>query len=397
MRKTLSLSVAIVATAFTGLVGAQQEPTVDVLVAVGPGVSGTDAVTAAFDLNLRANSIMASSDMADRSYRFRPYVVQADYDLGAGAYSRQAVDFITDMDDLLLTSARETGSLTLPPDVAGFDLVVLLVEDMVSYLDPTKRACGAADTFFDSEVPVVFGLDPGNPQNSNSRFGIVLNYHPDCINSVSKVIAHEIGHIMGGDHQFLLPGDSCPDDPGDCLPNWPVIHNHPAIFYGGALNFVAQSTVMGASVSYPMTLRYSTSEPGKTISGGYDAGDSTKDMVRVFDTTWEQVAAYRPYPSSPVECDLTIEFVGCNGPVSGYIVTAGLFGYDVYLADYDMQYPGSTIWTDIYEGALTCPAAVLNPGTWLRALLYTTSGSSECTIYVPTTQNCDPNEGPWGY
>lgn len=206
-----SFSVVLVSLVFASRV-AVAEVTIDVLVAVAPGVSSDSATISAqlsaFMANVHDNSgIGITSPTGAKTYRFRPYLIPALYPFGSTVDSKVAHAWLEGIEnavtstDPVLKTARNTGDLTITLGVEAYDLVVLVVPEMYAPGSTSSYDCGRADVLY--SFP--YGFDPIDDDADIKKFSIVISDSPSCRLNREIVIAHELGHILGGDHQLNTP------------------------------------------------------------------------------------------------------------------------------------------------------------------------------------------------
>ena len=359
---------------------------IDVLVALAPEVYDQNPAIVAGQLEILMKAALVKSSLLGHDVNFRPFIVPSSYPYGNSGSGSQALSFIVNGNDSILNIAREGGGFTIDAEgIEAYDLVVLVVErlEKTDQNGVKKQQCGFGSLFYIGNLR----LSPMDSENPDKRFGIVLS--DECEDHFDTAIAHELGHVLGGDHQVgsAVVTDSNEPPPLDEIP---VDYNHP-IFHeagSGSTGIVMAASVMFGKAINSVIAQYSTNSPGATLFGtGFDAGNSKANMISVIDQTWDAVAAYRPIPE-PQACNIRVEFYGCSNNSASNAITATLPGFSVVNADYDLSYNNSS-WFDLFEGILTCPSFSSSASMWARAILTTASGQiSECTVRVPVG-DCD--------
>lgn len=197
---------------------------------------------------------------------------------------------------LAFTAAREG---LVPYSAPGFDLMLMVGWD---FEENGMVDCGL------TERP----LDFSNAFNSEIFAFVVINGVAECSELlVNFVLPHEIGHLLGGEHQVAGGTKE------DTTPNIPVMYNHPVFTPDdytvlASPGFVPDLTKLHRQYSNPGN----GTLPGTTIP----AGSATEDNHRLFtETTWDMVAAYRPLPLPPVVMG-DAEYAGCNGNFGLFLI-----------------------------------------------------------------------------
>lgn len=124
---------------------------------------------------------------------------------------------------------------------------------------------------------------------------------------------------------------------------------------------------------------------------GNPQGHAGRDPFYDVDTD-SKIGVYNLYgqpPGSPPPgpCTLTFVYGECFGQTANPRVTVHLPGFGISNVDYDYRF-GTGVWTDIFDGPLTCPSYSTTFATTARAIVTTLQGISQCTVYVPK-QDCD--------
>lgn len=384
---------------------AESANSVDVLVAAAPDVDA-DVYVVATELSTHMTVIHSNSLMLDKVYRFRPYILPTTYPYGTTGTGAQALAFVTNETDPSLNSARETANLSVSLGVPAYDLVILVVKVLKDDYDPTKYLCGYASLFYGGNL----SLDPMDSSNPSTRYGLVLSDSPACRLNRRKTIAHELGHVFGGDHQLPGVGDThLTDDDSPYFPTEkvgalqvPASNNHPMIhrFPDGTKEY---TTVMSGSASFPWVPQYSDPANVLVTNSSKVAGDSTANMKRIIEKTWENVAAYRPLQTE--DCTLIFgRMCGLPAHITQAFITATpmLTGHTILNMDIDYRIGVSGPWNDMYNGPQSCPAIGLdlNSTVSFQALVNTTVGVSICSAVVSpillAPGYCEPPGGGGG-
>jgi len=235
-----------------------QQP-VDVFVAMSPGSFQGNSIFISGLYEVGMLAVLANSNMLDKQFRFRPYLLVAGVSGSAPHESLDVSNFITSDADFLLSNARDSTDYTVPLTVTSYDLVIVVVESLVSSSNPSNFICGSARVLYDSVNGAIPGSDP--PEN---RFAIVISDSPACRQNRTRLLAHEIGHIFGGDHQAPINGQeldtfSHTDDDDTTIPiNYNF--NHPKVKIGNDGDPVYSTAMGGSGFMFPIQQYSSNSD-----------------------------------------------------------------------------------------------------------------------------------------
>lgn len=251
----------------------------------------------------------------------------------------------------------------------GADLVLMVVPDS------SDSMCGRA-----GKNPLNDDWVPHTVSTNNKdifAFAVIVN-NQNCGPYFTVVVPHEVGHLLYAEHEI---GSSTTDSNGNR--GLPDIRNH------GTRKNSSQHSLMVAQVSAAMFPTLTGVSPFTDSSGLRD------NRAFIMQRSFSVVSRYRQ--PAPGNCNIEFSLSYCQGDTAVGQLTATLGGYSVSLADYDTSLNGG-VWTDIYEGILSCPAlsvpfsgAVSLIG---RGILETDFGTSECTVTIPV-QLCGGQNPPW--
>jgi hypothetical protein len=258
------------------------------------------------------------------------------------------------------------------------DIVIMLtaaLDPIIGTLDPI---CGAVPTGMINNPLIIRA-------NHGLGYAVVAN---NCMQATGLFPAsHEVLHLLYIEHKG-----------GDPFPEFPALaeDNHAATSQvyatAGAVPTDCNPDWTCSNFKNKMSAAGEFFQSNSSFPSG-NSSDSNAKNVLTTKFSWDVVAAYRPIPPPPEDCNLKIEVQCLGGQVSNPLVTAFLPGYTVTSADYDVSFSGGP-WNNIFSGLLTCVSFSNNGVTaTVRATLQTLSGISQCTIPVPLP-NCE-GFNPW--
>lgn len=274
---------------------------------------------------------------------------------------------------------RGSGSQLLE-SVRGLNDVIIMVAEFIQGND-----CGIASPL----------RDKISAENRNVAQYAVVGLQ-GCDEPPGNVLAHELGHLLYLEHELqrdsnnfiLLDGDWPAFPSGSTSVNKPAKKNHG--WWEGPRADNGQRSIMASVTDDQFTFRRFTNGESP-YDGTYE---NTTDVLGIgfpFIGSWDAVSRYRQ--PAPQACNITYEFVGCNGRVPVGILTATLPNYEVSNAKYSVKV-GSGGWVDIFEGILGCFGITAQRYMTARAILTTAFGVSQCTVSVPYPR-CDGGIQPF--
>ena len=370
---------------------AQATDYIDVLVATNSNFnfSSTD-LAEQFEDSL--NISMANSQISNKRFRAVGYNQLSTISTAPGdplvAWGLLANPLI----DQTLHAYRNAPSLHENGVIPAFDVIVLVTNIWAS------AACGFANA--DPE-------DFNAPINSEAYAFIIVTWRPGCLENANLLIPHEMGHILGAEHQPSGTSTCNSSSAADCRPNDPVPYNHPIINVDVEDNVVTASSLM-ISIGDPGVTSPEFSRGGGNLVGPFQefsAGNSAADNRKHFlENTWNIVEAFRPLPLvaaptcgppniivTPLECQ--------NYSTRTFLVTGNLPGYQITSARYEVKVGSNGIWQIILDGLLSCPLFDSGFGFYVKMFFTTPQGIAECQKYVSfpscSGRGGDPPIQPW--
>lgn len=300
---------------------------INVLVALTPAAwNHANPLALALRYEEAMNTALENTGLNDRAVRFYPYPVPTLY---TGSNPYQAITYLINGTDPALKNAREA---VIPLAANGFDLVLMVIDGYDS-----TGICGAATR------PTNFNAS----SNSEQKAFAVIDVNNQCSSIlVDYVIPHEIGHILGAEHQAIGFGGDEPDE----FPGIPVSYNHP-VFTSAAYTVMARPSTVEMNKTH---VQYSRANYGTLPGTAIAAGNSNdRDVYRLFNqTNWNKVAAYRPRKPS-LFCGNY--FLGC--PIgcghSPYMLTWNSSNAN----SYQVQHKQFANWKSYYTGSGTSTLA----------------------------------------
>jgi len=284
--------------------------------------------------------------MTSRLFRVRPYILPTNGAPTGTVLNSDGLDYIVDLENQLLTQARENASNTIPIEVTSYDLVVLVVYELTN--SQGQVTCGAARGIDDSAT----GFAPIAFRAADRKFAIVVS--AGCSGQMQETIAHELGHIFGGDHQTAING--VPIDPtnDDSTPNDPSPYNHPVVYLKPDGSLDATSVLLGKVGGGPREIQYSSDSAGHNLYGtSYPSGNNEANMKDIIYWMWDYVAAYRPYPQSPSPLVFAIPCYCIYK--SGYQeMTWTSSDWTLPGQSFEVQRQSGSGWLPVYEGGSEC-------------------------------------------
>ena len=341
--KNLAALIALAFTIATPRILFAQNIDVAVLFSSDTSFSNFEKVQKTAEFQLLANA--ASADVpGNLSFSFVPLITSVSYN-ASNKPDEDAVVWMLDQADNPVSPL----SLARKMLVAGGTDLVLMITDTWT----TTDSCGVA-----LEAPRTIGFH----RSETHAFAAVATGLGGVCDRTEISIAHELGHLLYAEHE--ISGGT--DDNGDTI--LPAIDNH-GIRTGG-LRSIMYSDI-NASESTPFF--------SGTIAG---LSSSTANNGRFFSLdSAGTVAAYRPRATAQA-CTIDIfETCAPGATVPAYQATPQLPGYTVLdTLVQSMPANGSSGWEDLFEGALACIGIDAPVTTYIRALLQTTQGISECQV-----------------
>ena len=322
---------------------------IQVMVAKTPGVTNADALGTLLELN----ELMNKSDLSGRLF------LNANGGLPIAVYDTNCTD--TDVEELINCIQDDLGDTR---DDLEADIVLVTVAAL------NGASCGGV-------LPAVINRPSISPGNRRFGYAVVTR---SCALS-APTASHEVLHLLSIEHKRSDPTS---------LISVPVRNNHAATAHqyatAGASPYDCTGTFTGCTIwENIMSEAGNYFSPGSAYPAGNSLHSNAKDVVK--NLSWNAVAAYRPVPQLAQNCNIRFELGHCDGSTAVGTITATLPGYSVTFADYDVQINGGS-WIDIFEGILTCPVLNVGRGGSMigRAILETPSGTSQCTVNIPTSR-----------
>lgn len=240
------------------------------------------------------------------------------------------------------------------------DIVVMAVDQGLNFVSGVfDGVCGAAP-FSSDQIA-----------QSNHAFGYAV-VDKGCIDVYPFVSSHEVGHLLGLEHEI--------ESGHDGNQSIPQPDNHGWISASGAHTTIMRSFTNPSTANVYSNL-ISTLGLENEPAGLLGSANAARVIAH---HSWLAVSNYRE--PAPAACNVRFEFSHCQGTTAIGALTALLPGYIVTNADYDVSINGGS-WIDIFEGILTCP--VLNVGIGGSmiglAVLDTPHGQSQCTVTIQTS------------
>jgi hypothetical protein len=210
-----------------------------------------------------------------------------------------------------------------------------------------------------------------------------------CLN-VDRVSAHELGHIIGAEHEVGQGPDQ------DTNPSSPVAYNHPFV---DADRDVATLMASNPAVCAPGNcgMQNFFSNPGRSYgSPPIFLGNTSANNTAFIDGAFAVVAAYRPLPGPPPPSAPTcaLEYLGCVSGRRRWLISWFQNGDapPFSIGDADVSTNGGSTWLNFADTTDQCaPATPASP--WIiRARIRSPYGDSQyCTITIPLNY-CDGGE-----
>lgn len=228
---------------------------------------------------------------------------------------------------------------------------------------------------------------------SDTRFiaYITLLQAGGCATLAPEVAAaHEIGHLLFGDHELTFDGQGNPNGEVGSTTDWdePVTYNHPAV--NGIHKTVMYSSGPGFFDPF-------YSYDGAEFSNGEDGYNQYAKFANyVDDVTYEYVANYRE-PASVASVDepiCTIEYTGCVSNTEQWSLSWNNQAPDP-ISNIFMEMQAGSNWYQAYEGDLVCAPLLVSAIRTFRVLGITeTLGYTDaCTIVINGGTDCGEEEG----
>jgi hypothetical protein len=339
MYKLSAMIVCVLASVVLPQRPSMANPSINVLVAVTPGPYGddTDPVSTAFDFEYYTTEAMLYSGMPLKHFDIRGYVPVAAPGIGSSPEAAVAIAAIEL--DYFLQTARDNAQSTVHLGLSSYDLVILLTAGLKNN---GNNICGYAQKLSDVS-PVPFNARENN-------YIAIVNVNCD----MEIVVSHELGHLLGGDHQTEQPSGYEFGD--DLFENDPVPYNHPIVNYDVGNQVVATSLMASGRFMNIIKKQFSTVQGTLIDTSGLPAGNADADMRKMIELVWGDVAAYRPLPAPPDEPSVHVMFMFCDYKTPRFDVTWSNSNPDIPVDFFEgqRQFFGSSSWQPWYTGGQDC-------------------------------------------